>query len=95
MKNVFITVVTIFAFVTASAMAGDRSFDVNNGFTYDKSTQSAESWGSGNSANSAGSGSAASQGATGAILFGLAVLVLLCIAACGSSDDNLSGSFSD
>ena len=89
MKNLIIMAITIFAFATSAVFAGDHRMDFENAFSYSKSTQSAGSAGSVGSAGSNGSaGSAGSapgsfQGASGAILIGLAVLVLVCIAVCG------------
>lgn len=101
MKNLIIMAITIFAFATSAVFAGDNRMDIENAFSYSKSTQSAGSFGSFGSAGSAGSnGSAGSasgsfQGASGAILIGLAVLVLVCIAVCGGSkDQNYSMSMS-
>lgn len=54
MKNMIITTLTIFAFITSPMMAGERSFDMNNAFAYSKSTQSGGSAGSAGSLNGSG-----------------------------------------
>lgn len=93
MKNLIIMAITIFAFATSAVFAGDNRMDFGNAFSYSKSTQSAGSAGSAGSNGSTGStGSAGSapgsfQGASGAILIGLGILVLVCIAVCGGGKD--------
>ena len=94
MKN-FIIAVTIFVFAASTAFAGDNRMDFENAFAYSKSTQSAGSAGSNGSAGSdgsAGSAAGSSAGASGAILIGLAVLVLVCIAVCGGGDNHTNPS---
>jgi len=94
MKN-FIIAVTIFLFAASAAFAGDNRMDFENAFSYSKSTQSAgsaDSAGSAGSNGSAGSTPGSFQGASGAILIGLAVLVLVCIAVCGGSDNHTNTS---
>ena len=87
MKNLIITALTIFAFITGPIMAGERSFDMDNAFAYSKSTQSLGSEGSaGNSAGGLSSGAA-----TGILVFiGLVILVAL-IASNSGDDHNYSG----
>jgi len=83
MRNLIITALTAFSFITSPVLAGDRSFDMENAFAYTKSTQSA---GSGGSAGSAGS-AASSGAATTAIVVGLGILILVLIAVSASDGD--------
>jgi len=85
MKNLIIMSITVFAFAISAAFAGDNRMDFENAFSYSKSTQSAGSIGS---TGSAGSSPGSFQGASGAILIGLAVLVLVCVAVCGGGKDH-------
>jgi|GEM_PF-6852201 len=91
MKNLIVMSVTIFAFAISAAFAGENRMDFENAFSYSKSTQSAGSAGSNGSVGSNGSAGSAPgsfQGASGAILIGLAVLVLVCVAVCGGSSNH-------
>ncbi len=86
MKNLIITALTIFAFITGPVMAGERSFDMDNAFAYTKSTQSLGSEGSAGSVGGLSSGAA-----TGILVFiGLVILVAL-IASNSGDDHNYSG----
>ncbi len=83
MKNLIITALTIFAFITSPVVASERSFDMENAFAYSKSTQSLGSDGSaGNSAGGLSSGAA-----TGILVF-LGLVILVAVIASNNNDSS-------